>query len=134
MEKLNHPYLHILHHFYWWPNIYLIAWKVGGTILNTAWGAFQQYFLDDPAFRLVAILKSIKIFKIQLKRNPFLRQLVPNIYKKKNDWKTPAKKFAFCKAFLYLWTKSLKYSCEGILFFSLLYLWLYLWLFLMQNS
>ena len=128
MKKLNHPYLHILHHFYWWPNIYLIAWKVGGTILNTAWGAFQQYFLDDPAFRLVAILKSIKIFGFWKFLGSKFR-----IYKK-NHWKTPAKKFAFCKAFLYLWTKSLKYTCEGILFFSLRYLWLYLWLFLIQNS
>ena len=24
-QKSNHPYLHILYHFYWWPNIYLIV-------------------------------------------------------------------------------------------------------------
>ena len=35
---------------------------------------FQEYFLDDLIFRLVAILKSInKIFEKQLQRNPFLR-------------------------------------------------------------
>ena len=41
---------------------------------------FQEYFLDDPVFKLVAIQKSInKIFKKQLQRNPFLRQVVPNL-------------------------------------------------------
>ena len=39
IQKSNHSYLYILHHFYWWPNIYLIAWSVGSNILNTAWGA-----------------------------------------------------------------------------------------------
>ena len=35
---------------------------------------FQEYFLDDPVIRLVAILKSInKFFEKQLERNPFLR-------------------------------------------------------------
>ena len=37
---------------------------------------FQEYFLNDPVFKLVAIQKSInKIFKKQLERNPFLRFL-----------------------------------------------------------
>ena len=41
---------------------------------------FQEYFLDNPAFRLVAILICInKIFQNQLQRNPFLRQAVPNL-------------------------------------------------------
>ena len=36
---------------------------------------FQEYFLDNPVFKLTAILKSInKIFKKQLLQiNPFLR-------------------------------------------------------------
>ena len=34
---------------------------------------FQEYFLDDPGFRLVAILKCIKIFQNQFQRNPYLR-------------------------------------------------------------
>ena len=35
---------------------------------------FQEHFLDNAVFRLVAILKSIKkIFKKQLQKNPFLR-------------------------------------------------------------
>ena len=34
----------------------------------------QEYLLDDPVFKLVAIQKSInKIFEKQLQRNPFLR-------------------------------------------------------------
>ena len=41
---------------------------------------FQEYFLDDPDFRFVANLKSInKIFKKQLQRNPFDRQILPNL-------------------------------------------------------
>ena len=44
---------------------------------------FQEYFLDNPAFRLVAIPICInKIFQNQLQRNPFLRQEVPNLSKK----------------------------------------------------
>ena len=80
---------------------------------------FQEHFLDNPVFRLVAILKSInKIFEKQLQRNQYLRQVIPNLSPKslKNTW----------KAFLYLRTKSLKYICEGIHFFSLPYSWLYL--------
>ena len=35
---------------------------------------FKEYFLDNPVFRLVAILKSInKVFEKQLQRNLFLR-------------------------------------------------------------
>ena len=35
---------------------------------------FQEHFLDNPVFRLVAIVKSInKIFQKQLQKNPFLR-------------------------------------------------------------
>ena len=30
IQKSNHAYIHIFHHFYWWPNIYLIAWSVDG--------------------------------------------------------------------------------------------------------
>ena len=41
---------------------------------------FQEYFLDDPVFRLAAILKSInKIFEKQFQRNPFLRHRVLNL-------------------------------------------------------
>ena len=35
---------------------------------------FQGHVLENPAFRLVAILKSVdKILEKQLQRNPFLR-------------------------------------------------------------
>ena len=35
---------------------------------------FQEYFLDDPVFKLLAIQKSVnKIFEKQLQKNPFLR-------------------------------------------------------------
>ena len=35
---------------------------------------FQKHFLDNPVYRLVAILKSIsKIFDKQLQKNQFLR-------------------------------------------------------------
>ena len=35
---------------------------------------FQEHFLDNPVFRLVAILESVnKIFEKQLQKNPFLR-------------------------------------------------------------
>ena len=35
---------------------------------------FQEHFLDNPVFRLVAILKSInKIFEKQLQNNAFFR-------------------------------------------------------------
>ena len=35
---------------------------------------FHEYLLNDPDFRLVAIVKSInKMFEKQLQRNPFLR-------------------------------------------------------------
>ena len=83
---------------------------------------FQEHFLDNPAFRLVAILKSInKVFKKQLQRNAFLRYVIQNLSAKslKNLYQN-----------LYLWTKALKYACEGIHFFSLPYSWLYLWLFI----
>ena len=40
----------------------------------------KEYILDDPVFRLVAILKSIsKVFKKQLQRNPLLRCIVQNL-------------------------------------------------------
>ena len=55
---------------------------------------FQEYFLDNPAFRLVAILICInKIFQNQLQRNPFLRQEF--LIYLQNPWETPTKKFAF---------------------------------------
>ena len=35
---------------------------------------FQEYFLDDPAFKLIALQKSIKkIFGKQLQGNPFFK-------------------------------------------------------------
>ena len=37
---------------------------------------FQEYFLDDPGFRLVAIPKYIKIFQ---NGNPFLRLLTESL-------------------------------------------------------
>ena len=41
---------------------------------------FLEYFLDDPVFKLITIQKSInKIFKKQLKRNPFLRKVISNL-------------------------------------------------------
>ena len=50
----------------------------------------QEYFLDNPVFRLETILKSInKLFEKQLQRYPFLSQVVPNLPTKslKNTWK-----------------------------------------------
>ena len=41
---------------------------------------FREDFLDNPVFRLEAILKSInKIFENKFQRNPFLRYVVPNL-------------------------------------------------------
>ena len=40
----------------------------------------------------------------------------------------------FRKLFCIYEKKSLKYTCEWILFFSLLYSWLYLWLFAIHHS
>ena len=41
---------------------------------------FQEYYLGSSVSGLEAILRSLnKIFKKQLQRNSFLRQLVPNL-------------------------------------------------------
>ena len=74
---------------------------------------FQEYFLDDSVFRLVAILKSInKIFEKQLQRNPFLRWVVSNLSTKT------------CKEIYVLESCSVSmnkifevHTCDGILFF-----------------
>ena len=43
-------------------------------VLESTNKILQEYFLDIPVFKLVAILKSInKIFEKQLQRNPLLR-------------------------------------------------------------
>ena len=61
---------------------------------------FQEYFLDDPVFRLVDILKSIKKnFEKQLERNQILRYLVQNLS-----------------------TKSLKNTCKEMYILAVLYL------------
>ena len=61
-------------------------------VLESMSKIFQEYFVDDPVFRYVAILKSLfKKLEWQFQENPFLRQVVPNLS-----------------------TKSLKNTCEEI--------------------
>ena len=84
---------------------------------------FQEHLLDNPVFRLIPILKSIsKMFEKELKRDLFLRQVIPN---HQNTGKTPGKNFAFCKAFLYIW-KNLWYTPVNEFFFSVYHTQLFL--------
>ena len=55
---------------------------------------FQELFLDNPVFRLVAVLKPInKIFEKELQKNLFLMEMILNLSTK--SLKKPAKNFAF---------------------------------------
>ena len=56
--------------------LYLLLFCCSFKIYNNI---FQKH-LGNPVFRLVAILKSTNnIFEKQLQRNPFLRQVIPNL-------------------------------------------------------
>ena len=79
---------------------------VGGGDGGGGWhpNTHNEYLLDNPVFRLVDILN-----QKQLQRNPFLRQTVQKSLKN-----TCERNLQFRKLFC-IWTKSLKYICEGIL-------------------
>ena len=88
---------------------------------------FREYFLDNPVFRLLVILKSInKTFEKQLQRNPFFKvgssesiNKILEKYLRRNLHFI--KLFCICILFCSVWTKSLKYTCEDFFFeFSVL--------------